>query len=467
MKKIALFFSAIFLLVPSISGQDVPFSETVSMGDADDQYVLDATFPVYVKSGSTYEIEDWVIHIEIGPQSWIGKEVGWDVKEHFLDVLVSITVSTSKEKKSIDFKSYLNCTVEACDLEKMEIKLFWDHAGEKRADLAGEPFSEETPLILRDEYCEVAVKLISFLPFMYLVELYHLEHETDLECLLALRGLTLEINVDYSQTHASLVGLFREAQEYVSRGDELVQAGEFEKALTEYEKAKTVYDQIGDVVRSETVQGYIHDIDSSKALEYITVGDEFFRTGEFEKALIMYEKAEKIYETRGDEENVRVVQELMYRCTSYAAAAEDLNEGIKIFEEAERTEYNWRAIKKYKEAKSCFEKAKAKFDQLKDQEKSDECIDWAKRCDAEIKLLESVKEAEEPHEYIGLPVAVGIVGIVIVTLVILLVKPAKPKQVKPRTPREADNLKVLKLRLATGEITLKEYEEIKSVLESD
>ena len=464
MKKMMMLFGVI-LFISTVSGSSVPFSETVSIQSKSDLYALDYIMPVYVNRGSTYEMEDRTVHILIGPQissSW------WD---SYLTVQVSISIADSS-RTTADFHSYLNCNLENCDVNAMEGNLYWDHAGKKRADLAGELFTEDSPLVISDGYCNVTVLLKNFLTDKYLPGLAFMQgYESDLECPVPLIGLTLEITIDYSEDQAFCVKHFEEASAHYTSADSYFQDGDLDNALSGYEEAKTIYDQLGDMARSDTVQDQIEAVRLLKASEYVARGDQFFAEEEFDNALTEYEKAKEIYDAIGDKEQSSAVQNTIEKCQSYRAATEDLEKGIELFKRAEGAKYKRKMIEGYEEAKSYVEEAKTKFEQVEDSEKATECTTWISKCTAELEKLTGVEEGDQPSGteslYSLLVFVVVGVGAVII-MVILKYRPTKPEHsVKKEIPTEkkSDELKMLKTRLARGEITTKEFEELKSVLE--
>lgn len=459
-------FLIILFFVPPGSGGDLPFSETVTMDHFRDQYTLDVTLPVYVKKGNTYEMEDRIISITIDPQGYWEE---YNMEDYFSKVLVSIVLADAERRVLKDFESYLNCELKDCDTNAREGGLFWDHAGEERADKAGESFEEETPLIVTDGYIEVRVNLISFLKATY-AQCSSLSVvnpcESDADCLLYLWGLTLEVTIDYSPVQQELHTLLEEAATSMTTGDQLFTAGDLDNARTEYEKARTIYEQVGDNLNAGIVQEKIEETDLLRASAYTTLAEEYFDQEQYEKAGEQFEKALTIYDQLGDTGKSSEIKEKINTCNLYQTAAETLKEGMTLFEEAETSELEWRAENKYEKAKSYFEKAKAAFEQLNDSEKVDECTAWINCCDTEIDALAPVKDGEPPRTGLYSIIVVGIIGICVIVSIILKLKPAKaPKAPEEKISKEPDEFKTLKYRLAAGEITVEEYEKLKSTLE--
>ncbi|MBU7016735.1 MAG: SHOCT domain-containing protein [Theionarchaea archaeon] len=456
--EVILLVLLLCVAIPVTAQTELPLSETVEMENCSDQYKTDVAVPIYVLKGSTYELENRTVHIEIGPQ----EELTW--YEGFIKVLIIIVITDSNGKITADFESYLNCDLENCDTSSQAAYLFWDHAGEERADKAGELFTDRIPLIVADDSCEVTVELVSFLPVWFLVSSFWREFESDSQCLLPLNGLTLEVEIDYSRTQEDLVESFQKASEYVTAGDAFSQEGELDEARSYYEKAKALYDQVNDEVQSNHMKERILQIDYLKASLHVDEAEKYFCEEEYEKAREEYEKAKIIYDQLVDTEESGRIQERIALCISYVSAVEMLDESIRLFEEAQ-TKYGqrWDA---FEEAKLYFEKAKQEFDVLGDSQKSSECTTWINRCDEEMSKLTTVKEVEVEHPglswYGKLAIIVLIAGVLVIAIVL---KRGLAEKVSEVPKRESD-LEKLKQRLAKGEITPEEYEKLLSNLEN-
>ena len=202
MKSIYVLFGVLLIFTSVAASSEPLFSETIEINNADDQFNFDFTAPVYVKRGSTYEIENRMLSIEVGPKDWSRPPegtTGQDYKGFFLKIYVSIEISNTKGKILKDFKSYLNYELENCDTASGKGRLFWDHAGEERADLAGETF-EDTPLIVGDECIEASVKLIGLrLAPYWICSTDAGLCESDVECLVYFETLILEIQINFTQ----------------------------------------------------------------------------------------------------------------------------------------------------------------------------------------------------------------------------------------------------------------------------
>ena len=137
-----------------------------------------------------------------------------------------------------------------------------------------------------------------------------------------------------------------------------------------------------------------------------------------------------------------------------------------MFIEAKHIKEHDEAIKKYQEAKLLFETAKTEFDELGDGEKSDECMTWIDQCDTELNMLEteSVSEPEKSLPFLSIVGIAGGIGVVVV--LVLLYKSVRAPKVPVKPEREeSEEFKNLRYRLATGEISIEEYEKLKSILE--
>ena len=459
----------IIVLLASVSAQEFPVTETVSIIERGDHYAHDFTLPVYVRRGVTYEMEERMITVTIEPQVWSWEYNGILWQYDFSKVHVFIAIMDSRGRITSDFESYLNCSLKDCDHTIPQTFLFWDHAGEERADKAGEIFEGDTPVVVKDEYCEVTVTLVGFLESFWPCDPVVKDCESDSECITFLRALTVEVVVDYSTTYRAFAELLERATDHVERGDASLEAKDYDEARSEYEKAKTIYDNMGDTLRSGMVYEKVVEVDLLIASAYMALGEEFFEAGEYDKALQEYEKAKEIYSAVNDMELLGAVEEMIKTCESYRAATENLEKGKEVFGEAKHTRDKEEAIKKYEEAKLYFETARAKFSELGDVEKSDECTTWIYQCDTELDMFSGTERAMEPEEPVSSYNIVWIAGIIGVAVVLgLLYKFVRASKV-PVTPKrkESEELKTLKYRLATGEITIEEYEKIKSALENE
>jgi tetratricopeptide (TPR) repeat protein len=464
--KVVTLLWIFMLFIPLVYAQDVPISETISIIDSGDHYRNILVFPIYAQRGDTYELEEWTISITIEPQAWIELFDGRNMKDHFSKVLVSIVIEDSRGKKTADFKSYLNCELKNCDRDVKETFLFWDHAGERRADNAGEVFDIKSPVVVEDMYCKVTVNLVAFIETW---DSWPCNPSTNLcisdaACMVFLRGLTLDISIDYAPAYSDFLLLFEEASEHVGAGDQYAEAGERDKAFQEYEKAKAIYDNIGDVVRLNMVQEKIINFDQVKALEYCALAEQFFELEEYDKALTEYENAKAIYAAAGDTQNAGHVQQLIDKCRLYVTATENFNKGINTFREAESTINHEEAIKKYEEAQLWFEKAQTDFDELNNEEKSRECKTWINQCGYNLDTLRKSDENGEKRDmFMYIILVIGGAGTA--AIIGLLVTQRTSSQRPEPEAFEKEQIATLKYRLATGEITTEEYEKLKSILE--
>ncbi|MBU7009165.1 MAG: FHA domain-containing protein [Theionarchaea archaeon] len=336
MKNVITLLWITLILVLPLSGNELPLSESVEIKTYNDQYSQVFLLPVLVKKGTTYEIEDRMVHLHIGPQKFRAyqeKNKIYEDKDYFLKVLVSVVLTDAEENVSEEFESYLN--FEYC--EDSEGRLFWDHAGEERADRAGQTFDQDHPLTVEDAYLKVTVNVTGFASSLYsCIPGYDLYCTSDSDCLFYMDFLTLQIVVDYASAQEEINSLFEDASEHAGFAAALFERGEFEKARDEYQDAKGIYDQLGDVERSDDVQ---EQIDT---------------------------------------------------CTSYIDGYEYFSDGMRTFEKAKGTGDYKEAIQKYEEAQSHFETAQAEFDEVDDTAQYDECQLWIDRCTDEIDNLKEV-----------------------------------------------------------------------------
>jgi len=386
MKKLIVILVGLILLSSSDAlGYELPFSKTISLENFDDSYNQAFTLPVYIQRGSTLETEDRMIRIAISPQErmvWEDQDGTYEDGDYFFKVLVSIVLSDRKGTVSKSFKSYLNCELMNCDPKAWRGRLFWDHAGEDQADLAGKTFDQTTPMIISDQYFEVTLHLIDFRksadwycdtkvdPEEYYYFFYCI---SDADCFVFIDTLTLRLTIDYSLAQKSMQTSHGDASQHVELANGFFQAGEFAKAKAEYEQAMFIYNQIG--------------ADSSD------------------------------------------IQEQIKLCDSYLTAQEALEQGTRLFQEAAGIEDYQQAIEKYKDARSSFERAKAKFDEL-GATNSAECQSWIDKCNEQISSLEGVGRLRNRLIYV-------IIGIVAVAFAGIVIKKIGGRGT-PRMPLERD-----------------------------
>jgi tetratricopeptide (TPR) repeat protein len=468
MKRIAIMLSVIFLLTaslkPILPESTLLYTETVEIESIESQYTLDLIVPVCLKKGSTYEDADRRIYIEIGPRK---KLVG--TGKYFIEVLVAVKITDGQGKTTADFKSYLNCNLEDCDLDAEIFALYWDDIGEKRADKAGELFEEGIPLIVTDKLCEVKITLVNVLSSHYVVESSNIDYESKLECPLAMMGITMEIAVDYSPQQKEVIQALTEAEEFTTTGDQQYQGGELDKAHTAYEKAEALYNQVGDTLRAEEIQSKITDVFTKIGEQHFLLGEQFFVDEEYEKALAEYEKAKAIAAALEDDEMSAKIQLMIDTCNSYLTAENNFKEGIDLFNETGDIPYYEIKIKNYKKAQSWFETAQTEYEVLKDTEKTEECRTWMQNCDAKIDQLVT-EHADSTDEPVETPWTCSILGVVIAGAAICIIvlywglRPVSRPEPPPQKP-ESEELRILKYRLVKGEITVEKFEELKSALD--
>jgi tetratricopeptide (TPR) repeat protein len=382
------------ILIFSVNAQGVklPFSRTISLQDFDDNYSQAFTLPVYVEKDGAYKPEDRVIRIAISPQErllWEDEEGLWEEKDFFFKVLVSISLSDMKGTISKDFRGYINCELVDCE-DWYNGRLFWDQAGQERADWAGKLFNQSNPLILRDQYFEVTLNLVNFKksdwscdPADDWEQYYNAPYYCISDkCIILLDSLTLQLAIDYSSNQRNVITQHEKASQHVMEADEYFKEGEFAKARTEYEQAESIYSQIGE--------------DSSS------------------------------------------IQEKIELCDSHLVAYESLQEGMRIFEEATGIEEYQEAIEKFEEARSLFEKAKNEFDEVGDTS-SVECQSWIDKCNDEISNLEGVGRLRTRLIYI------------IIAIVLLASAGFIIKQIKRENPHEAVMKESITIRVKHAE----------------
>ncbi len=369
----------ILVLVSSTSGDDLPFREEIVINNYEDLYTKILTFPVYMKRDSTIEIENRTVRIGIHPKEsmrWAEGERTLEDKDFFLKIWVSIALVDT------DFESYLNCWYKSKD------QLFWDHAGEARADKAGEPFGLHDSLIVEDDYFKVTLKLVNFKSSTEqcgVSESHYLDCYSDFYRIFYMDSLTLGFTIAYSPIQEDL-------------------KSQFETGL-DPEKAE----------EPETSPPPGDPLEFEKAVGHETKAADFFSNEEYQNAISEYQQARAIYDRFDDRKKIREIQTQIDLCNSYITAEDDLEKGIKLFQDAGEIEDREEAIKKYEEARSLFESTKDKYSELGDTDQFENCQEWINECNDQISNL-TTKIKTETYLTIGAMVAVVVVGGAIISL---------------------------------------------------
>lgn len=345
MKKIWLLV-CLFLLLP-VYGQELPYSGTIELKNREDHYELEKLVTVPTKENGTCKTEYMIVSVDIAPteSAWIqGKEE----KEYFSNISVYIAILTEDREISQEFLSYLN-------FDTHEQRLFWDHAGNPRADRAGESFGQNNPLTVENKYIEVTLNITDLKLSEYRCE----GCDSDVASYVFIDMIRLKIVIDYSPSQKNIVEQCRES-------------------LEKYEEAQT----------------------------YITAAQQYFEQQEFEKAKDEFQKAKDLFDEIGDTEKSNDMQEWIDKCTAYKVAKENFEEGIDLFEDAATTNDYQEAIDKYEEARSYFERARVEFDRAEDETKAKECETLIEQCDKEIDNLKGVGTLRGRLIYIMVAIAV-------------------------------------------------------------
>lgn len=362
MKKICVLIILVLLPV-SVYAQGIPFSETVELKTFEDHYTIEKVISVYVKEGQSYTQQNRVVSVNIAPQDYLTYQ-GAEMKDYFVDILVSVVIATEDGKVSKDFVSYLN-------FEPSSGRLFWDHAGNARADRAGETMGQNAPLVVEDEALKITLTLLQMTPSEYLCS----GCQTDASSYLGFIDLIRwKVDIVYTQSQLDILAYYGDATQYVTSAQAYFGQGEFEKAKEEFENAKNAFDDMGDTTNSAEMQEWID------------------------------------------------------KCVSYQAATDNFKEGMKAFEEAATISAYQSAIDKYEEAKAYFTRAKTEFDLAEDKTKSDECQAWIDKCDDEIENLQGVGTLRGRLIYI-------IIGVVVIGAAGMLLKQVGKGKGKPEAPR--------------------------------
>ncbi len=321
-----------------VQSSGLPFSQAIKIEDYDDYYAQAFTFPIYVQEGSSWRSEDRMIRVAISPRErmvWEDWEGKYENKNYFFKVMISITLSDSKGIVSKDFKSYLNCEFAIHDPKTWKGRLFWDHAGEDRADLAGKTFDSASPLTVTDRYFDVTLHLIDFKKSDYSCDTRTLSDSkgivskdfncvSDADCLVLIDTLTLRLTIDYSSTQKRI----HTASQHEESANAFFQAGDYAKAKDEYKLAASIYSQVGAEPKSIMIRKQIDVCDW-------------------------------------------------------------MSEGLRLLQEASDTEDYKEAIEKYKEARSYFEKARTELEGI-GAAQSSECQILIDKCNDEINNLEGI-----------------------------------------------------------------------------
>ncbi|MGC1120558.1 MAG: hypothetical protein WBA22_05645 [Candidatus Methanofastidiosia archaeon] len=465
-----LIVCGVLILTVMTSQNEVPFTETVSLNEPPDQYSSEVVTAVYLKKGTTYEREDHIVRIDINPQLWDSGFDGRSYKDVFFKVLVAVTMTDAQGRVTADFLSYLNCTRTDCTDVTSAFFLVWDHAGEKRADKAGEVFDEQDPVVISDACCTATIRLVQFLenPWFLFGECGE-PCISDAECVQPLRGLTLQISVDYTQSYLQLQTSLEEAATKTTRADELAEQGSLEEAVEQYEKAEAVYEQLGDGVRSADIRRKICELYSALAEEHVARGDEFFQSEDFAGAESEYEKARELYETMDMTDMVADIEKKIERCNLYQNANTEYDRGLELLTEARNAANQEESLSRYREARERFKRALNSFLILGDEDKVEKCTSWIDLCDTRTgSPFEGEGKEQTRPIYFGYwliaLIGGGLAAVVAGALWLRRTKVEEP----PYEPEDGSDPRViLKRKLAAGEISSEEYEEIRKKMESE
>ncbi|MBU7025632.1 MAG: hypothetical protein HXS48_01725 [Theionarchaea archaeon] len=364
-------------LFASVYGQDIPLSQTVELKNYEDHYELEKFVPIYQKEDGTCTTEYMVVSVDIAPKEYSLYQ-DKEMKEYFSNIFVYITISTEDGDTSEEFQSYLN-------FDTSEGRLFWDHAGQSRADRAGETFGQDNSLIVKDEYVEVTLALTQLNLSDYRCD----GCDSDAASYIFIDLIRFKLVIDYSQSQKDSIEECQEdierygdAQEHITKAKENFQQGEFKKAKDEFQKAKDIFDEIGDTEKSDDMREQID------------------------------------------------------KCTTYQVATENFKDGMDLFEDAASTNDYQEAIDMYEQARSYFQRAKTEFDRAEDTNKSDECETMIDRCNDGIDDLKDVGTLRGRLIYIILAIVVmAVAGVVIKQLG----KGKPPKQVTKGITLKAKN----------------------------
>lgn len=397
-----LMVCGVLILAAMISQDELPFTETATLNEPPSSYSSEVVTLIYQKKGTTYECVDHMVRIDITPQLWDSGFDGRSYKDVFFKVLVAVTMTDAEGRITADFVSHLNCTRTDCADVTSPFFLFWDHAGENRADKAGEVFDEQNPVIVADDSCIVEIRLVQFLenPWNLFGECGE-PCISDAGCVQPLRGLTLQVSVGYTRSYLQLLHSLEEGAARSAEGDELKEQGSLEEALEQYEKAETIYRYLGDEARREEVRRKIHEGYSTLAEEYVARGDRFFQSQDFVSAKPEYEKAIVLFETIGSVDMVADVEKKVEMCETYQSAHKEYDQGLTFLTAARNAANQEESLSRYREAREKFEKALNSFLLLEDQDKVEKCSNWIDLCDKRTGLLQEPDKNQTKTGYAG------------------------------------------------------------------
>ena len=239
---------SLFLVLPTLGERDVPFTKIVDLVEiktVEDHHAREYPLPVYVKKGPNYESEDWSVEVSIAPRQsmkWQGGAGIEENKDKFFKVAVHIAIKAEGEDPE-EFDSYLNCELRNCDADAEDWRLFWDKAGEDRADKAGQTFDEDHPLIMEKEYFKVTLELVNFTPAMEYCdtdEEIYINCESDADCIIFMDALTLKFTVDHSCDKCYTDGLedLREGEDLFKDAADI---DDYKEAIDKYEEARAKF----------------------------------------------------------------------------------------------------------------------------------------------------------------------------------------------------------------------------------
>lgn len=163
--------------------------------------------------------------------------------------------------------------------------------------------------------------------------------------------------------------------------------GKYTEAKKAYEDAVTFYFQFSELYNKNVaefildLQHYVKECDVKLAEEKYEEAMAAFDKGGYTTAQASFLQAQNMFLSAGDSAQADECQDFIDQCIQLLEeekirdeAGQLFNEGVDYFDQQQ-----------YEEAKTKFEEALAKYTELQDEEKMQECQDWIDSCEKELK----------------------------------------------------------------------------------
>ena len=252
-----------------------------------------------------------------------------------------------------------------------------------------------------------------------------------------------------------------QAQQMLSDGVSLYESHTFSEVILQFndtidmfEKSKIVYPNAEATEGIETCESYIQKCETGiNANGTFDTAQGLYDKREYEKAIEEYEKAKLLY------------QEIEYaeRAQECGTKVDESNAWIVLREKAAQEFHDAEAALStapssldpsgYKNARAAFEKAQSTWKEYDDLAQVRVCQEKMDLCDDEIAKIEKNR----------------LILVVVIVVVVVIMKKRNPAEITEKVYQppstEEDALTALNDRYTKGEITIEEYEALKSVLE--